>query len=70
MADDGKLRLFLVFGLALDWRRTCEVRLVGPGDVASFTRCQVNAFEYPGGIPRSCLNDNPWLATLVRDRRA
>ena len=64
---DGKRRRLWVFVMTLGWSRACYVEPVRRADTASFIQCHVNAFEYLGGIPRSCLYDNAKVVTLGRD---
>ena len=64
---DGKRRRLWVFVMTMGWSRACYVELVRRADTASFIQCHVNAFEYLGGIPRSCLYDNAKVVTLGRD---
>ena len=43
------------------------MELVRRADTAAFIQCQLNAFEYLGGVPRRCLYDNAKVITLGRD---
>ena len=67
VTDCGKQRRVWVFVMTLGWSRACYVELVRRADTASFIQCHVNAFEYLGGIPRSCLYDNAKVVTLGKD---
>ncbi len=67
LSEDGKRRSVWVFVMAMGWSRACYVELVRRGDTAAFIQCHVNAFEYPGGVPRRCLYDNAKVVTPGRD---
>ena len=64
---DGKQRRVWVFVMTLGWSRACYVELVRKADTAAFIQCHVNAFEYPGGVPRRAFMTMPrwsrWAGT-------
>ena len=67
MDETGRRRRLWAFVMVLSWCRAIYVEFVRRADTASFIQCQVNAFDYLGGIPRRCLYDNAKVVTLGRD---
>ena len=67
MDEKGRKRQMWAFVMVLGWSRAIYVEFVRRADTASFIQCQVNAFEYFGGVPRRCLYDNAKVVTLGRD---
>ena len=65
--EGGKKHRIWVFVMTMGWPRACCVELVRRAYTAAFIQCHVNAFEYPGGVPRLCLYDNAKEVTLGRD---
>ena len=65
--EGGRKHRIWVFVMTMGWSRACYVELVRRADTAAFIQCQVNAFEYLGGVPRRCLYDNAKVVTLGRD---
>ena len=65
--EKGRKRQMWAFVMVLGWSRAIYVEFVRRADTGSFIQCQVNAFEYFGGVPRRCLYDNAKVVTLGRD---
>ena len=65
--EKGRKRRVWAFVMVLSWSRAIYVEFVRRADTASFIQCQVNAFDYLGGVPRRCLYDNAKVVTLGRD---
>ena len=47
--------------------RTIDAEVVRRADVAPFIWCDLNAFDYFGGVPRRCLYDNTKAVVLECD---
>ena len=67
IAENGRRRRMWAFVMVLGFSRAIYVELVRRADVATFTRCHINAFEYFGGVPRRCLYDNAKVVVIERD---
>ena len=67
VAEKGRKRQMWAFVMVLGWSRAIYVEFVRRADTGSFIQCQVNTFEYFGGVPRRCLYDNAKVVTLGRD---
>ena len=65
--ERGRKRQMWAFVMVLGWSRAIYVEFVRRADTASLIQCHVNAFEYFGGVPRSCLYENAKVVTLGRD---
>lgn len=63
----GQREWYWAFVMVLSWSRLLYVEFVRRADVATFIRCQVNAFERFGGVPRAWLYDNTKVVVLGRD---
>jgi len=64
---DGQPHWYWGFVMVLAWSRLLYVEFIRRADVASFVRCHLNAFEYFGGLPRTCLYDNTKVVVLGRN---
>ena len=53
--------------MTMGWSWACYVELARKAYTAAFIQCNINAFEYLGGVPRRCLYDNAKVITLGRD---
>lgn len=67
LTADGQRHWYWGFVMVLAWSRLLYVEFIRRADVASFMRCHLNAFEYFGGLPRTCLYDNTKVVVLGRD---
>ena len=65
VGQDGRKHRIWVIVMTLGWYRACYLALVPRVDTAAFIQCQVNAFEYLGGVPRRCSYDNAKVLILV-----
>ena len=66
IAENGRRRRMWAFVMVLGWSRAIYVEFVRRADVATFTRCHLNALDYFGGVPRRCLYDNTKVVVLGR----
>lgn len=67
LTPEGQRHWYWGFVMVLAWSRLLYVEFIRRADVASFIRCHLNAFEYFGGLPRTCLYDNTKVVVLGRD---
>ncbi len=63
---DGSRRQLYAFVMVLSWSRALYVEFIRKGDVATFMRCHLNAFQAFGGVPERCLYDNTKVVVLER----
>lgn len=63
----GRTQHVWAFVMVLGWSRALYVEFILKADTSAFVRCHLNAFEYFGGLPHTCLYDNTKLVVLERD---
>jgi transposase len=64
--DDGTTEILHFFAARLKWSRWVYVELVENEQVESLVRALLSAFESFGGVPLSCVFDNPKTVVLSR----